>query len=721
MKKRGRLIAALARLYAVLGAFTALIWLAVRASLPPGERQMLAELVSSHPGLFMLVPLVTAVGLGMVFALLYRRYVLTPLKMRDQLTIMLGAHPASRLPGEGPREMRQLAAAINQLAGRRDELASDLADRIAQATAHAEEEKNRFAALLAQLSQSVVVCNADCRILLYNERARSLFQGERGGPALIGLGRSIFGVIEPSLIAHGQEQIQQRLQTGDSQAQSTFVTATPAGRLIRARMTPVLQEPAPGTRSFGQGMDRVDGYVLILDDITRHVDRESQRDLLLQSLTEGARGSLASIRAAVETLSEYSDMDASQRERFIAVVREEAQVMSRRLEHALAEYADALKTRWPLEDMLGLDLIQAAAHRVEQHVGLPTKIEGLESGLWIKVDSFSLLQGISYLAARLKDEFQVREIRFRLGKSGGLTFIDVIWSGTVIGTETLLNWELEPMQAGGESTPLSLREIIERHDGELWFQRDKLTHRAYFRLLLPSAEAPPAPPSHAQPAPGRPEYYDFDLFGQTETSRALDDLLLSQLTYTVFDTETTGLEPSAGDQIIQIGAIRIVNGRLLKGEVFEQLIDPQRPVPATSTRIHGITGEMLAGQPVIKQVLPAFHAFCADTVLVAHNAAFDMRFLQMKERETGIAFRQPVLDTLLLSALVHPNQESHALEAIAGRLGVQVVGRHTALGDAMVTGEVLLKMIPLLAAQGIHTLRQAREASARTYYAKLGY
>jgi len=93
----------------------------------------------------------------------------------------------------------------------------------------------------------------------------------------------------------------------------------------------------------------------------------------------------------------------------------------------------------------------------------------------------------------------------------------------------------------------------------------------------------------------------------------------------------------------------------------------------------------------------------------------------MKERQTGLRFDHPVLDTLLLSAVLQPNQNTHRLEAIAERLGVSVFGRHTALGDAMVTGEVFLKMLPLLADMGITTLRQAREASERTYHARLRY
>jgi DNA polymerase-3 subunit epsilon len=130
---------------------------------------------------------------------------------------------------------------------------------------------------------------------------------------------------------------------------------------------------------------------------------------------------------------------------------------------------------------------------------------------------------------------------------------------------------------------------------------------------------------------------------------------------------------------------------------------------------------MLIGQPTIDTVLPAFHTFAQDTVLVAHNAAFDMRFLQLKEPQTGVRFEQPVLDTLLLSAAAHPHQESHSLEAIAERLGVDVLGRHTALGDAMVTAEVFLKLLPLLQAAGIQTLGQAREAAQKTFYARVQY
>ena len=167
--------------------------------------------------------------------------------------------------------------------------------------------------------------------------------------------------------------------------------------------------------------------------------------------------------------------------------------------------------------------------------------------------------------------------------------------------------------------------------------------------------------------------------------------------------------------------MRIVNGRLLKNEVFEQLIDPRRPLIRESVRVHGISRDVLRGQPTIDEVLPVFHRFCEDTVLVAHNAAFDMRFLELKEASTGVRFAQPVLDTLLLSA-VRASRRCRTTAWRRSRSGSAcAIGRHTALGDALLTGEIFLKLVPLLAERGVLTLGQALEASRETYYARLQY
>jgi DNA polymerase-3 subunit epsilon len=132
-------------------------------------------------------------------------------------------------------------------------------------------------------------------------------------------------------------------------------------------------------------------------------------------------------------------------------------------------------------------------------------------------------------------------------------------------TETVMNWQMDAMTAGTDRSPLSVRDVVERHGGEFWLERERIRHRAFFRFLLPLAgERDQLDAATVVPQGSRPEYYDFDLFQASESSRELADRPLTELTYTVFDTETTGLNPSEGDEIIQIGAARIVNGKLLR-------------------------------------------------------------------------------------------------------------------------------------------------------------
>ena len=314
----------------------------------------------------------------------------------------------------------------------------------------------------------------------------------------------------------------------------------------------------------------------------------------------------------------------------------------------------------------------------------------------------------------------MHKLHFSLQRADRLAHLDLSWSGNPLALETLHVWEHTTLPLTAANQLLTISAVIAGLDGESVYLFNPTQRTSCYRLLLPIAE-PQAALDIRLKQPGRPEFYDFDLFHQSGQTATLDQSLLSRLSYTVFDTETTGLQPAAGDEIISIGALRIVNGRLLAQENFDQLVQPGRKLSAESIAIHGINDAMLQGQPNINTILPQFHRFAEDTVLVAHNAAFDMRFLQMKEKKTGIRFTQPVLDTLLLSQVIHPHQELHSLEAIATRLGVDIVGRHTALGDAIVTAEVFLKMLPLLAEKGILTLKDAREAEQQTPYAHIRY
>lgn len=188
---------------------------------------------------------------------------------------------------------------------------------------------------------------------------------------------------------------------------------------------------------------------------------------------------------------------------------------------------------------------------------------------------------------------------------------------------------------------------------------------------------------------------------------------LTEIAYTVFDTETTGLHPLKGDEIVSIGAVRIVMGEIRREETFDHIVDPGRPIPIASTNIHGIDDARVKGEKNSTEVIRAFSRFAENTVLVGHSTAFDLKFFEIKEKQTGVKLSMPVLDTGLLSAVAHPYHEDHSIEGIAGRVGVKVTGRHTALGDAIATAELFLKLIPLLAELGIHTLAQAQAGCRR--------
>jgi DNA polymerase-3 subunit epsilon len=719
-RKLGQLLALAALAGLVLG-LAALVAAVLWSDLTPEERTVLAAMLEPRAGLVLFTTLLAVVLAGMLAQPAIRAYVTGAARLAEQARIMLGANPDLRIEVAGAPEIRELARAFNGLADRAHELREEVDAKIAAAKASVEAERNRLAALMSELTQGVLVCNRDGRILLYNQRARKMFNVARKGTqsgltSLVGLGRSIFGIIERNLVVHALETVERRFAQGHPEPVARFVSTAPSGELLRVQMAPVR-----GGASAEGGGDGTAGFVLTLENITRAVEEESRRDHLLQSLTEGSRQPLANIRAAVENLLEYPDIEAAQQSRFLHVIGDEASALSTRLDETLHSHADALKTRWPLENMLGADLLAAARRRIEARVGVLADLDSVDSELWVRVDSFSMVQALAYLAGRLKAELGVREVRFRLAPAGRHAELDLAWRGAGVSPSTMQAWEHEPMRAGGEESPLSLSEVMERHGGEVWHQVDRGALVSYFRLLVPLTNPEPTARQTAPATPSRPEYYDFDLFHQPGQTPDLDERALAELAYTVFDTETTGLEPSQGDEIISIGALRIVNARLLRHEAFDQLVDPRRPLTPESIPIHGITPDMLVGQPTIAEVLPAFHQFCEDTVLVAHNAAFDMRFLQLKEEATGVRFTHPVLDTLLLSAVLHPHQNAHRLEAIAERLGVNVVGRHTALGDAIVTGEVFLKMIPLLAEHGIRTLGDARAAAERTYYARISY
>ena len=161
----------------------------------------------------------------------------------------------------------------------------------------------------------------------------------------------------------------------------------------------------------------------------------------------------------------------------------------------------------------------------------------------------------------------------------------------------------------------------------------------------------------------------------------------------VFDTETTGLESKGGDELIEIGAVPIIDGVVREDCAFQSLIDPDRPIPPDSTRVHGITDEMVRGQPRVDVVLPEFLRYCGPHPLVAQNASFDLGFLESACERLELPMPTgEVHDTMLMSRQVFPGARRHSLDDICYRLDIEVGNRHRSIDDVLYTAQAFLKL-----------------------------
>ncbi len=167
--------------------------------------------------------------------------------------------------------------------------------------------------------------------------------------------------------------------------------------------------------------------------------------------------------------------------------------------------------------------------------------------------------------------------------------------------------------------------------------------------------------------------------------------LLQDETYTVFDVETTGLS-AVYNKIIELAAVKIRNGEIV--DRFESFANPHHPLSATTIELTGITDDMVNNAPEIEDVLKDFHTFIEDSILVAHNASFDMGFLNVGFRNVGIGnANNPVIDTLELGRFLYPEFKNHRLNTLCKKFDIELTQHHRAIYDAEATGYLLLKMI----------------------------
>lgn len=201
--------------------------------------------------------------------------------------------------------------------------------------------------------------------------------------------------------------------------------------------------------------------------------------------------------------------------------------------------------------------------------------------------------------------------------------------------------------------------------------------------------------------------------------QALDHLSLNQriknLRFVVLDLETTGLSLTR-DHVVSMAAYRVVEGRILLGDTFNSLVNPDRTIPSSAVRIHGIMPSMVARAPLLEEVFDQFLCYLGTDILVGYHVKFDLNFLNIcMQQRFGFPLQNLVIDAMLLcrKILFPGHLRSYALrlkgdqdlDAVAKHFGIQIHERHSALGDALATAMIFQRILAELEQTGPGQLR----------------
>ena len=177
-------------------------------------------------------------------------------------------------------------------------------------------------------------------------------------------------------------------------------------------------------------------------------------------------------------------------------------------------------------------------------------------------------------------------------------------------------------------------------------------------------------------------------------------------TYVVFDIETTGFS-AVTDRIIEIGAVKVEDGKIT--DKFSTFVNPKRPIPFRITELTGITDEMVIGSLDIETILPQFIEFIGDAVLVAHNASFDVGFIEQNCKRQKIEVDFTYVDTVALARVLLPALNRFKLDTVAKALNISLENHHRAVDDAGCTAEIFVKFVQMLKERELTTLAKVNE------------
>lgn len=183
-----------------------------------------------------------------------------------------------------------------------------------------------------------------------------------------------------------------------------------------------------------------------------------------------------------------------------------------------------------------------------------------------------------------------------------------------------------------------------------------------------------------------------------DNRKFLKEQTIDDTTFTVLDTETTGLNVHEGHKIVSIAAIKIKNYQILENQILNELVNPERDIPFSSRNIHHISDDQVKDSPNIYQLEKKINNFLQNTILIGHNIDFDIGFIKKNAVKTSLSEtikRITNIDTIFLASGLYPNLESYELSFLCAHFKIKTFDqtRHSALGDSIITARLFLFLL----------------------------
>lgn len=349
-------------------------------------------------------------------------------------------------------------------------------------------------ALLDVFDAGVLICDRDGRVVMHNVRVLRLLgveavetaEGSGDGSSASALagqleGQSIFAWIDERLLTDAFDEVEREAAAGARAPRAVFATALNPERLLRVK---VRQVPVPAERPAR--------FVVHLRPMEPWSQAEATRHRMLQELAEGLRDPLASVRAAIETVTEYPDMEEAVAAQFKQIILEQTVALSERLDEAIDAYARFYRDRWPLDEMSARDLLVLLHVRLDSELAVPVEAQFAERQhdgqrlLRVRVDTYALTEAVLFLARRIVNAAQCDRLMLHLQPVRRFMALDLMWEGGTVSRERLEKWEDETLHLGDTIISMTLREIVDRHDAEIWTQEGEDGQAMRIRLMLPA-------------------------------------------------------------------------------------------------------------------------------------------------------------------------------------------------------------------------------------------